>query len=192
MERLNEFLNSNKLSIALSLVGLVLITGGILSSNLTQPKKQFSKESVVSKESLSIIKVDVSGAVAKPAVYSLPINSRVEDAVNIAGGFASNANQQFISKSLNLSQKVSDGQKIYIPLEGDLVTLGVVAGAQTSTKIGINSVSQSKLEELPGVGPATASKIISGRPYNDLNELLSKKAVSRSVFEKIKDLVDLN
>src|SRR5205085_1673286 len=100
--------------------------------------KSFPKESLVNAE--QGIKVDISGAVNSPGVYSLPSSARVEDAIKTAGGFSETANGGYISKSLNLSQKLSDGQKIYIPVSGEN-TGGVVAGTSTTTsggKIGIN------------------------------------------------------
>ena len=195
MEGLNEKLDQLKVPIGLSLVGLVLIIGGTVSSGLLKKSKEFPKESIV-RESSSLIKVDISGAVQKPGVYSLSTNSRVEELIKKAGGFVASASSEYISKSLNLSQKISDGQKFYIPFEGEPAPVGagqgLVAGASTVSKIGLNSGTQIQLESLPGIGPATASKIMNARPYTDINELITKKAVSKSVFEKIKDLVDLN
>lgn len=191
MEELNEKLKQYRIPIALSLVGLVLIIGGTFSSGILNkpPKKAEIKDA--SSRSDYRIKVDVSGAVQNPAVYSLPSNSRVEDAIKASGGFAASASTEYISKRLNLSQKLSDGIKIYVPFEGES-SGGVVGGAQISNKVGLNSASQTQLEALPGVGPATALKIVSGRPYTDMSELLSKRVVSRAVYEKIKDLVDVN
>jgi DNA uptake protein ComE-like DNA-binding protein len=61
-----------------------------------------------------------------------------------------------------------------------------------STLININEASEGQLDTLYGVGPATAQKIIGGRPYSDIQELLTKKIVSRSVFDKIKDRISIN
>lgn len=191
MDQFNQLLNQYKLPLILSLVGIVLIIGGVFSSGLLTKEKEYPKESIVSKENLSEIKVDVSGAVNKPGVYSLPASGRVEDAIKIAGSFAANANQEYISKSLNLSQKVSDGMKIYVPFEGEVVS-GAVIGVASSGKTSLNNATQRELEDLPGVGPVTASKIMSSRPYNEVEELLNKKVVSKSVFEKIKDLIQVN
>lgn len=195
MESLNNFLNQHKLPLALSILGLVLIIGGIFSSNLINgPKKTYPKESLVQNQDFKYIKIDMSGAVNKPGVYSLAQTARVEEAIKASGGFKDSANKEYISKTLNLSAKLSDGQKIYIPYEGESLGAqgGSVAGVNTSGKIGINSASSSQLESLPGVGPATASKIISGRPYSDISELTSRKIITRSVFEKIKEQIDTN
>lgn len=183
-----------KIPIALSLVGLVLILGGILLQPKSPPSKSFPKESII--DGIKLISVDVSGAVKNPGVYKLKSDARVEDAVKVSGGFSENANHEYISKYLNLAQKLSDGSKIYIPFTQDSASLGgysgqggVVVGTQTQAKPNINTATQSELEALPGIGPVTASKIISGRPYQNVEELLSKKVVSKSVFGKIKDQI---
>ena len=111
MENLNQKFQSYKIPILLSLLGVVLILGGIFSSGLGGVKKSqpqnFPKESLVSASKITEIKLDISGAVNSPAVYSLSSDSRVEDAVRAAGGFSSNANSDYIAKNINLSQKVN-------------------------------------------------------------------------------------
>ena len=205
MEGFNSKLNEFKLPIGLLLVGGVLLIGGLFSSNLIQKKeepKNFPKESIVTESQLTDVKIDVSGAVNNPGVFTLNKESRIEDAIKLAGGFNENASKEYISKRLNLSQKISDGLKIYIPFEGDTSAgsgqggvsggIGEVAGVSAQGKIGINSADQASLETLPGIGAVTAKKIIDNRPYASLEELLSKKAVSKSVYTKILELVDLN
>lgn len=202
MDGLNQKLNEYKIPVGLFLVGGVMLIGGLFSSNLIQKEKSkenFPKESLITKSELSEIKVDVSGAVNSPGVFSLDKDLRIEDAVKKAGGFSENANKEYISKSLNLSQKITDGLKIYIPFngeEGDTVAGVAVSGNTKSIslegKVGINSADQLGLESLPGVGPATAKKIIDNRPYSSVEELMSKKAVSKSVYTKISELVDMN
>lgn len=181
--------NPYKIPIALSFLGVVLILGGIFTSSLNKSRsKEYPKESLVTAE--KTISVDVSGAVLKPGVYQLKTGDRVEEAIKIAGGFSQEANQEYISKYLNMAQKLSDGSKIYIPVVGEsgpAVQTGSVAGSSSQTKVNINTSSQAELEALPGIGPVTASKIISDRPYQKVEELLERKIVSKSVFEKIKD-----
>ncbi len=186
LERIEKF----KLPIALSVVGIVLIIGGIFSSGLHKSKPQdFPKESLV--DSQKLISVDISGAVKNPGVYQLKDGSRIEDGIKEAGGFSNNVNQEYVSKYLNLAQKLSDGSKVYVPLEGEQAnnSQAGVAGVNSQAKVNINTATQAEIEALPGIGPVTASKVISSRPYQTIEELQSKKVVSNSVFEKIKDLV---
>ncbi|MBI4039196.1 helix-hairpin-helix domain-containing protein [Candidatus Daviesbacteria bacterium] len=178
-----------KLPIALSVLGIVLIVGGIFASGINKAKpKDFPKASLM--ESQKTISVDVSGAVNKPGVYRLTESSRIEDAIKIAGGFSQNSNQEYISKYLNMAQKLSDGSKIYVPLEGEQISNSpsAVMSATHDSKVNINTATQAELEALPGVGPVTASKIISDRPYQAVEDLLNKKIINKSTFEKIKDV----
>lgn len=144
------------------------------------------------------IVVHVDGAVVRPGVYQLKSDTRVVDAVGAAGGLKADADESRV----NLAAKVVDGQKIYVARVGESVSLpagkaGQSIGGSASRQVGgavsalinINNASQAELEELPGVGPVTASKIIASRPYSAPEDLLVKKVVSRSVFEKIKDLI---
>lgn len=183
-------LDKYKIPIALCLVGMVLILGGVFASSLNKPR-QFPRESVV--EGQKFISVDVSGAVVTPGVYQLNESARIEEAVKAAGGFSDGANLEYISKSLNLAQKLTDGTKVYVPFQGESASVMGTSTSSTRTaisgKVNINTSSQSELEALPGIGPVTASKIISGRPYGSIEELLGKKIVGKSVYEKIKDSI---
>jgi len=145
-----------KLPIALSILGLVLIIGGVVTSGIgDQKSKEFPKESLV--QAQKSISVDVSGAVNTPGVYKLNDGDRIEEAIRLAGGFSEKANSEYISKNLNLAQKLSDGTKIYIPFEGSTppngsVDYGQVSGAAIVIgKININTASQSELEALRAV-----------------------------------------
>lgn len=200
-DNLFEKIAQFKIPIALSVLGLVLIIGGMFTSGLNNQKpahpasggKDFPKESLV--QAQKSISVDVSGAVNTPGVYKLNDGDRIEEAIKAAGGFSEKANSEYISKNLNLAQKLSDGTKVYVPFEGSTppngsADYGQVSGVSTvASKININTASQSELEALSGVGPVTASKIISTRPYSSVEELFSKKAVGKAVYEKIKDSI---
>ena len=204
MEKVNEVLNNYKYPLLLGLVGFVLIFSGSFSGMFTQShEKPIPKESLVSNEQAGeVIKVDIAGAVEKPGIFTLSKNARVDDLLKMAGGIKSDANAEFVAKQLNLSQKLNDGQKIYIPYQGEK-GFGSVAGATTSltgeisgnlsaaSKVNLNSSTQAQLEELPGIGPSTAQKIIASRPFSSVEELIQKKAVGKSVYDKIKELVDI-
>ncbi len=199
MERLDEILQSHKVPLIILLLGTVLVIGGLFTSGLlsanSSKKEEFPKESLVQNAQILEIKVDVSGAVKSAGVYSLDKEARVEDAILKAGGLSDEASLEYISKNINLSQKLSDGMKIYIPFKGEKVGIisgAAVAGAATSnTKVSINSGSQSELEGLAGVGEVTAVKIIEGRPYSEVSDLVNKKIVGKALFEKIKDEISL-
>jgi competence protein ComEA len=198
----DEIINRYKLPLAAGVVGFVLLVGGTLSSGVIT--KTFLKSTQtpsttdLSKSTLGVsaftIKVDVSGSVVNPGVYTLSKDSRVEDAIKAAGGVTEEISQEYLSKNINLAQKVSDGIKIYIPKEGEQTTSSANSSAPSDqTEVGglinINTASLQELDKLPGVGEVTAQKIIDGRPYSGIEDLFTKKAVSRAVYEKIKEKV---
>ena len=144
--------------------------------------------SATDSESAGEIIIHVDGAVTRPGVYKLKADSRVNDAINAAGGLSGSADQS----KINLAAKITDGQKIYVPKIGESTTSikgSTSTTGTTSEVINVNTASESELDKLPGVGPVTAAKIIASRPYSSLEELLTKKAVSSSVYEKIKGLI---
>ena len=154
------------------------------------------------------IYVEISGGIKKPDVYQVPAGSRLYELIDKAGGLSSEADDEYIARNYNLSKLVSDQEKIYIPTKSDIANgifvepkdrvlkyveddLSQNQDTQSDLTVSINSATQDELETLPGVGPVSANKIIDGRPYSSIDELLSKKAISASVFEKIKELITL-
>lgn len=136
--------------------------------------------------------VDVSGSVIAPGVYKLAANSRVEDALRVAGGLSEGADAAWVAQNINRAEKVRDGMKLFIPAQGvsqPQITQTTENKAVANTNININSASAEQLDTLKGVGPVTAQKIISGRPYSNIDELLNKKIVSKTVFAQIKDQI---
>src|SRR4051812_12634286 len=63
------------------------------------------------------------------------------------------------------------------------------AAAAVGEKLDINSATKDQLDALPGVGSAYAEKIIAGRPYRTKRDLVIKKMIPQSVYEKIKDQI---
>ncbi len=130
------------------------------------------------------IKADIEGAVLKPGVYELESGSRISDLLITAGGLTVEADREWVSKNLNQAAKLSDGGKVYIPEIGEKNTTNTIN--ITNARTNINSASLSELDRLPGIGPVTAQKIIDGRPYQAIEDLLTRKIVGQSTFEKIK------
>lgn len=199
--KLDMMLARYKLPLAMGLIGAVLLTGGTLSSGLLS--KTFVKSNASGFKSSQVPAgslvnsagggaVDVSGAVKNPGVYYLPAESRVEEAIAAAGGVTNEADVVFLSKSLNLAQKITDGMKIYIPVSGEKGATAVLGAAESGpTVVSINGATPEELDTLPGVGAVTAQKIIDNRPYGSIEDLLTKKVVSRSVYDKIKDRMSI-
>jgi competence protein ComEA len=130
-------------------------------------------ESLSASLSVPDIAVHVAGNVLKPGVYDLPGDARVVDAIRLAGGATAIADLN----AINLANPLNDGQQVYVPAVGEKVppsSNGLSAGgdgtgsATNSVEypININSADAALLDELPGVGPATAQAIVTYRDQN--------------------------
>lgn len=131
--------------------------------------------------------IDIEGAVITPGLYRLPVGSRVHDLLELAGGLAPQADTVAVSRTINRAAKLTDGAKIYIPFIGESVN----AENAGSSTVNINTASSRELESLNGIGVATAAKIISGRPYLRLEDLVDKNVIGRALFEKISSQITL-
>lgn len=196
-----------KIPIILGSVSLLLIILSVVllvKSVQTATPIQFSHEEISNQASdtasiKTMVTVDVEGAVVKPGVYQLALGSRVEDAIVTAGGLDKDVDETVFAKTINRATKLSDGAKLYIPRMGESLTSHnadslsrrLETSYNESRQVSVNTASQSELESRPGIGPVTASKIIANRPYGSLNELISKKAMSQSLLEKLKDQLSL-
>jgi competence protein ComEA len=140
--------------------------------------------------------VHVIGAVPRPGVYELAEGSRVQDAIQAAGGLLAQAEISFI----NLAAPIEDGQQLDIPFkdgaplsgpfsEQPLATLDV----NQSELININEASLEELDTLPGIGPTTAQKIIEYReqngPFQNVEDIMNVSGIGPATFEEIKDLI---
>lgn len=138
--------------------------------------------------------VHVDGAVTAPGVYELPEGSRVNDAVLAAGGLAGGAD----TASLNLAATVSDGEKVHVPVEGEGPAETVAGRAGDGTEgaggpVNINVASVAELDELPGVGEATAVAIVEDRerngPFTTPEDLMRVSGIGEKKFAKLEGLI---
>jgi competence protein ComEA len=140
--------------------------------------------------------VDVEGAVVDPGVHEVPAGGRVADAIAAAGGYSTQVDIAAAAGALNLAAPVADGQKIHVPARGEVATLAGEAtsppGGASRGPVDINHASQTELEDLPGIGPVTASKIIAARPFGSIDELDARGVVGPSTLEKIRDLITVS
>lgn len=144
--------------------------------------------------SRKMIKIDIEGAVQKPGIYEIPDDSRIQDVLITAGGLIAKADRTTISRTINLAQHLFDGQKIYFPEVGETAANTPISQPSQSNSgiVNINTASESDLDTLPGVGPVTAAKIIAGRPYQNISDLITKHLVGQSVYDKIKASISIN
>lgn len=132
--------------------------------------------------------VHVAGAVKAPGVYELATGSRVKDAIQAAGGPVDGADLD----SLNLAAPVSDGEKVMVAKPGAAAETQATEGA-TGGKVNLNSAGQPELEELPGVGPVTAQRILDYRKkrgrFTSVRQLLEVEGIGQKRYDALKDLV---
>ncbi len=144
--------------------------------------------------------VHVTGAVKQEGVYKLKLGDRVIDALGLAGGAAPDANLS----SINLAEKVKDGQKIIVPVKVKVVERRSgdpgIRGSGTSSgktavsgKVNINIASEKELCKVRGVGPSTAKKIIEHRstngPFSKIEDIMKVKGIGKGKFAKIKEQI---
>ena len=141
--------------------------------------------------------IDVDGEVDHPGLYPLPLNSRVQDAVQAAGGFTAEANRE----AVNLAAFLEDGDHLLIPgREDEYPSPPFIQDEQTLRPtatvmhfpVNINTADQEELQALPGIGPVTAEKIISYRQqaeFEVIEEIQKVSGIGPSTFERIRPLI---
>ncbi|CEO69265.1 competence protein [Streptococcus pneumoniae] len=171
-----------------------------LQAEVAAVSKDSSTEKEVNKEEpleQDLITVDVKGAVKSPGIYDLPVGSRVNDAVQKAGGLTEQAD----SKSLNLAQKVSDEALVYVPTKGEeSASQQAGSGAPSSTskdkKVNLNKASLEELKQVKGLGGKRAQDIIDHRETNgkfkSVDELKKVSGIGAKTIEKLKDYVTVD
>jgi competence protein ComEA len=103
--------------------------------------------------------VHVTGAVASPGVYRLPVGARVTDAVSRAGGPGRGA----LLEAINLAARLADGQQVVVPKAGPGGAPLATAGASEDGPISLGTATAEQLETIDGIGPVTAQKILEYR-----------------------------
>lgn len=191
--------------------GLGLLVGGffllkpaphtpVKETNLQAEVAAVSKDSSTEKEvkeepvEQDLITVDVKGAVKSPGIYDLPVGSRVNDAVQKAGGLTEQAD----SKSLNLAQKVSDEALVYVPTKGEesasqQAGSGTASSTSKEKKVNLNKASLEELKQVKGLGGKRAQDIIDHRESNgkfkSVDEIKKVSGIGAKTIEKLKDYV---
>lgn len=216
-DHIKQFLLSfkeKKLGILLAIVSLVLIIcltfffkikeddkKVTLSSqmNLTEnlsTTAQNDREEEKTNPEMETIMVDIKGAVVKEGVYQLQRNSRVTDAIQIAGGLRDDADPN----AINLAQKLSDEAILYVARKGENKSIIDSQGQQSSSteqggqrdqKVNINKATIEDLRKIPGIGEKRAQEILDARDskggFKSIDDLLTISGIGQKTLEKIKN-----
>jgi competence protein ComEA len=187
---------------ALAVLGLLLLIGAGLAYRRARPAAavpppagavSVSASPSVGAASANTIVVDVVGAVRKPGVYDFPQGARVIDAVRAAGGFAPGAESQ----AINLARPLVDGEQVVVPKKGEAPAgaagSGGASAQQPGGKVNINSATESDFENLPGIGPVLAQKIVDYRdqhgPFRSIQDLMKVTGIGQKKFDSLQAYV---
>ncbi|MEZ4591228.1 MAG: helix-hairpin-helix domain-containing protein [Chloroflexota bacterium] len=205
---------SNLLSYLIVLfVGMIVGAGGVALVGRAQPTPIVIQPPVPTAQpqpspTPGPLRVFVSGAVTAPAVYEMPHNAIVQQAVERAGGFTPEADTAVV----NLALPLFEGMQIYVPTQDETAqqppavisepvrSIGVDVGEVTETAVdapaglvNINSADVAELDTLPGIGPSTAEKIVEYResngPFATIDEITSVSGIGPAKFEQIQSFI---
>ncbi|MCZ8466318.1 helix-hairpin-helix domain-containing protein [Streptococcus uberis] len=216
-DHIKQFLLSfkeKKLGILLAIVSLVLIICLTFFFKIKEDDKKVTLPSQMNlTESLSTtaqndreeektnpemetIMVDIKGAVVKEGVYQLQRNSRVTDAIQIAGGLRDDADPN----AINLAQKLSDEAILYVARKGENKSIidsqgqqssSIEQGGQRDQKVNINKATIEDLRKIPGIGEKRAQEILDARDskggFKSIDDLLTISGIGQKTLEKIKN-----
>ena len=173
--------------IGVAVIGLALVAAGVVWDSRTGTQTISSPETVdtdaPTKKTPAVVVVHVSGAVVRPGLVQLDEGARVVEAIDAAGGAANDS----AVHQLNLARPVMDGEQIVVPRAGEVVEQGAGNGP-----ISLSRSSAEKLQELPGVGPAIADRIIRWReengPFRALEDVLAVSGIGEATLEQLQGL----
>ena len=175
--------------VVLALVGKRLAAAGTARSPAAQAVSLTQERVAGRATSAPRLVVYVVGAVRHSGLVRLPEGARVADALEHAGGPTRRADLALV----NLAAPVADGQQIVVPARVPSGVGGVGAGATTPAKVSLASATTDQLEELPGIGPVTAQKIVDWRqthgPLRSVEDLDAIPGIGPARVEQLRDLV---
>ena len=169
----------------------LVVTDSVISTSDETGSRFDAQPDSTKDDSNTGIYVHICGAVINPGVYQVPAGTRVYQALELAGGSSDDA---YLS-GINLADKLADGQKVYIPAEGENAEgiLSTDSGGVQSVMVNINTASEAELMTLPGIGQSRAKDIINYRVKNGLfesiDDIMKVSGIKEAAFEKIKDLI---
>ena len=160
----------------IAILVIIIVVGGAVFL-YRQTSLPHSTEIVISSPSPEIT-VYVEGEVANPGVYTLADGGLIEDAIEVAGGFTSDADQG----TVNLAASLRDGDQIHVYGIGDV-----------PQKINLNTADAWLLEALPGIGEVLAQRIIDYRgengPFQQIDDLTKVDGIGPAILENLRDKI---
>ncbi len=183
--------------VALPLLALLAVAGSRLAGvGATEgpatavPLARSDPAAAGSTESSTRLVVHVVGAVRRPGLFELAEDARVADAVGRAGGPTRRADLS----AVNLAAPLADGQQVIVPRKGPGgATAALAEGSVPGAKVSLATATVEQLDELPGIGPVTAQKIVDWRtahgPFRSVEALDDVPGIGPARIEQLRDLV---
>lgn len=179
--------------LALAVIAAVVAVGWMWSASaqpavpvpVAEPRATPTLEPTAAADDVPLL-VHVVGQVAAPGLVELPTGSRVADALDAAGGALPHADLT----ALNLAAPVQDGAQVRVPAPGEQAPV-TAEGSDATGLIDVNRASASELEQLPGVGPVLAARIVADReengPFGSVDDLERVSGIGPSVLATLRD-----
>lgn len=211
-DKLNEFVGNNKKNIligfAILVIGIGYLYSNTMNINNTSDKNIFEDTEVAKKDveinkntksGNNYIYIDIQGSVKVPGIYKLSKSARVFNAIQAASGLLDNADR----KNINQDKKITDQEKIYIPMKGEIqekqnVENQVLQDSQKMDsdeveKININAATVEELQKLSGVGPKKAEQIVEYRNtsgnFDEIEDLTKVSGIGEKTLEALKSKI---
>jgi competence protein ComEA len=191
--QLPEISRRRALAYLLALLAVLALAGRLAFKNESQAPAAAPVSLRAEPAPARKVVVHVVGQVFKPGLYSLPEGSRVDDAISTAGGPKPKA----VLELVNLAAPVADGQQIVVPSRRDaaVAAAGGTGPSALGSRVHLNSATLEQLDELPGIGPITAQKILDYRAehgaFGSVDELDAVPGIGPATLAELRDLVDL-
>ena len=189
--KLPEISRHQAIVVCVLALAVLVVAGKVLGARHSPARSRAQVKLVgAGSSSRSQLLVDVSGAVRRPGVYRLSAGSRINDALVKAGGATKAADLTLVNRAASLT----DGQQVLVP-EKVAVTASAMAssGSAQAAPMHLNTATLEQLDELPGVGPATAQRIIDYRtangPFKSVDELDAVSGIGPAKLAELRDLV---
>jgi competence protein ComEA len=187
---MNEVLERYRIHIMGALVSLLILAGAVIYLRRPTPQPiEIVEPSPSPIPTPAQLAVYVTGAVVNPGVYHLPEGSRIEEALQAAGGPTAEADLNRI----NLALRVHDEQQVYVPQIGEENLPAPPGSPSGGGLVNINAAGAAELETLSGIGPTLAQRIIDYReahgPFAAIEDIMNVQGIGEGLFSEIRDLI---
>jgi len=213
------FSRGERVALAVLVAALVGAAGAMwwVGSRKSEPAAPFFTDAPTAARSADKITVHVCGEVAKPGLYKVAASSRIAEVLRLAGGTTKAADLD----AVNLAAEAQDGQQVYVPARGAAAGESsaragpnkpsapasvrrergaLVRPAPPTARINVNTATAAQLDQLPGIGPAYARKIVeyrqrlkaeTGQGFTRVEQLMEVPGIGPKRFADLKDHVGL-